>query len=181
MPLWQWFLFKFAEPMPLWQGFYLQNVCRCGKGSVQAYLVWRCCVVEIFKSQRVPKLTLFPSWFMQEKEARSSSVTQEFICYADCHLQVWPAAPGAQTRFCKLFQLCWLCKLIMPIITVILIIWIILIIPSCRADKDNKTPRSSIACPEFADQCKIITGNGYLDLSKQLLFLVAIDFLMNDH
>ena len=48
--------------------FKLAELCRCDKGSVQAYLVWRCCVVEKFKSWSFPKLTLFPSWFMQGKE-----------------------------------------------------------------------------------------------------------------
>ena len=38
-----------------------------------------------------------------------------------------------------------------------------------------------IACPEFADQHQIVNVNGLLDLCMRLLFLVAVDFLMNDH
>ena len=86
-------LFKLAESMPLLQGFYSskQNLCRCGKGSVQAHLVSCCCVVKIFKIQSVPKLTMFPSWFMQGKEGGRGRAPPRYIA-------VYSESP--KTRLC---------------------------------------------------------------------------------
>ena len=79
-----------------------------------------------------------------------------------------PGGAGAQARFCNIIS-------IIPIIFYLFLI-------AGQTSVDNKTPHFlSIACPEFAELCEMVKGNGLLDLCKRLLFLAADDFLIHGH